>query len=463
MNHRIVISLFVLYAILSVVQRASAQGPLSPTAGPAPTMKTLSQVEPRIAITSATAVTISSPGSYYLTTNMTVSTSHVISITVSGVTIDLNGFTLSSTAASPSGNGILLASGLSDITILNGHITSGVTYSGGSYSGTGFLGGINYNGTSPFNVRVSGVSVSGVLDSGIFLGGNSTVVDSCTVNTVGSYGIQASSVTHSTAYQCGNTAIDANTASDCYGYGTGSGDGVRANQTATGCFGQSGTGYGLYANTALNCSGVSSNGGGIHTLATAENCYGVSASTSAFSGLYAFSALNCNGLNSGAGDGLDAAQNATGCYGQSVGGNGLSANNAENCSGQSSSGVGLNASQTATGCSGISSNGVGLSANNAENCSGSSYFQIGLQANQTATGCYGSSYGYLGLLANIANNCSGVSTNGFGVEASSIANSCYGYTGLPTVAVVATITIGCYGAGMNGGGGVSAEYYYNEP
>jgi len=252
-------------------QSSQAQGSLSPTAAPAPTMKTLSQVEPRIAITSSNAVTISSPGSYYLTTNMTVTASHAVSITVSGVTLDLNGFTLSSTAASPSGNGILLASGLSDITILNGHITSGVTYSGGSYSGTGFLGGINFNGTSPFNARVSGVSVSGVLDSGILLGGNSTAVDSCTVQTAGSSGIQASSVTHSTAYQCGNTAIDANTASDCYGYGTGSGDGVRANQTATGCFGQSSTGYGLYANTVLNCSGISSNGAGIHAVSLSWN------------------------------------------------------------------------------------------------------------------------------------------------------------------------------------------------
>ena len=458
MNNRIVISLCVLCLLLSATQRVAAQGSLSPTAAPAPTMKTLSQVEPRIAITSSNAVTISSPGSYYLTTNMTVSTSHVISITVSGVTIDLNGFTLSSTAASGSGNGVLLASGLSDITILNGHITSGVTYSGGSYSGTGLLGGINYNGTAPFNVRVSGVSVSGVLDSGIFLGGNSTVVDSCTVNTVGSYGIQASSVTHSTAYQCGNTAIDANTASDCYGYGTGSGDGVRANQTATGCFGQSGTGYGLYANTALNCSGISSNGGGIHAVTTAENCSGISSSTSGYSGLYAFTALNCNGVNSGSGDGLDAAQNATGCYGQSVGGNGLSANNAENCTGISSNGIGLNANQTATGCYGQSSAkgltsgpaGCGLYATLANNCSG---------LNSCASGQDGGN----GLVANIANNCSGVSSNGlFGLYAQYTANDCYSW-GSVTYSTYTYVAIGCYGDGTNGAAGVDADYTYNMP
>jgi hypothetical protein len=356
--------------LLTLTQPTFPQGTLSPSAAPAPTMKTLSQIEPRIAITSSNAVTISSPGSYYLTTNMTVATSHVISITVSGVTLDLNGFTLSSTAASPSGNGILLASGLSDITILNGHITSGVTYSGGTYSGTGLLGGINFNGTAPFNVRVSGLSVSGVLDSGILLGGNSTVVDSCTVNTVGSFGIEASSVTRSTAYQCGNTAILANTASDCYGYCTSSGDGVQANQTATGCFGQSVGGYGLYANTALNCSGISSTG-----------------------------------------TGLQGNQTATGCYGQSIGGIGLQATTAENCSGVSSNGTGLNAFETTTGCTGQSTGGAGLLAIIANNCSGYSGSSFGVST-YIAIGCYGISGSSLGLDVVIGNSSYGGSTNG---------------------------------------------------
>ena len=44
-------------------------------------------------------VTISQPGSYYLTRNLTVSSGDGINITTIGVTLDLNGFTIRSTRA----------------------------------------------------------------------------------------------------------------------------------------------------------------------------------------------------------------------------------------------------------------------------------------------------------------------------------------------------------------------------
>ena len=40
-------------AVLGTIPKAGAQGPLTPPGAPAPTMKTLAQVEPRIAITNA--------------------------------------------------------------------------------------------------------------------------------------------------------------------------------------------------------------------------------------------------------------------------------------------------------------------------------------------------------------------------------------------------------------------------
>ncbi len=89
---------------LSVMMAASAAaGPLNPPPGPvAPTFKTLAEVEPRIPIGPQTTpgdadslYQISTPGSYYLTGNITgVVNFKGIEITVDDVTIDLNGFEL---------------------------------------------------------------------------------------------------------------------------------------------------------------------------------------------------------------------------------------------------------------------------------------------------------------------------------------------------------------------------------
>src|ERR1035437_7780338 len=101
-----------------------AQGSLTPPGAPALTMKSLDQIEARRAISSL-PYTISTPGSYYLTSSFIVNSGSAITITANQVTLDLNGFTLSSTEATPTGAGILLAGGNSDITIRNGHIKGG--------------------------------------------------------------------------------------------------------------------------------------------------------------------------------------------------------------------------------------------------------------------------------------------------------------------------------------------------
>jgi hypothetical protein len=342
----------VLSAINSHLSTCFAQGDLTPPGTPAPTMKSLDQIEARTPISSA-PFTISQPGSYYLTTNVSVSSGDAITIATNGVALDLNGFTLSSTEASPTGNGILLNSGLRNITIANGFIQGGVTNDGtGVYSGSGFGYGIYYSGNPPVNVRVSGVSVSGCLYHGIRVhlnAGDSTVVESCTVRTVGSYGIVASTIKTSSAIDCGITAIYGYQVSDCRGHSTGSG-------------------FGVSATTALNCHGQSGGGNGVDAF-TALNCYGYCASVS--DGVYAYTAQNCYGY-SGVGYGVNAfiAQN---CYGETISGYGVGAGTAHNCFGiASGSGYGVNANRVAIGCYGSSGSGTGLFAFIANVCSGSS-------------------------------------------------------------------------------------------
>ncbi|NCC52759.1 MAG: hypothetical protein EOM20_16310 [Spartobacteria bacterium] len=106
-----------LLGLVTVNQTVHAQGSLDPAAAPTPTMKTLDQVEPRTAITNV-PITISAPGSYYLTGNLS---GGGISITTNDVTLDLMGFTLSG-----SGNGIAIggafATPLHNIVVRNGGI-----------------------------------------------------------------------------------------------------------------------------------------------------------------------------------------------------------------------------------------------------------------------------------------------------------------------------------------------------
>src|SRR5215469_3290983 len=118
-----------LFSILnSHVSTAFAQGSLTPPGAPGATMLTLSQMQPRTPISSL-PLTITQPGSYYLTTNLACSVSNAITIAVSGVSLDLSGFTISSTVANAvnGGTAISFNSGLRNISIANGFIQSGVT------------------------------------------------------------------------------------------------------------------------------------------------------------------------------------------------------------------------------------------------------------------------------------------------------------------------------------------------
>jgi hypothetical protein len=392
-------------------------------------MKTLAQLEPRTPISSA-PFTITDPGSYYLTTNITVSSGNAITIVTNGVTLDLNGFTISSTAPGAAGTGIRLSDSLQNLTILNGFIQGGVTNNGaGVYSGNGFAYGIEYDGTGPVNCRLTGVSVAGCLYNGIDLGtGDSTLVESCTARTIGGNGIQASIVKNCSAMDCGSTAIAGFEVSDCRGSGASTGV---SGENVHNCSGASTAGYGVYASTALNCSGTSSSGIGLYANESAETCKGVSSGSS--DGLYSFgNAVYCTGY-SVSGNGVHAERSALSCYGYSNSGVGVWANVVQNCDGYSNQGTGIVAYHVAQDSCGISggNNGVGLSAFMAQNCFGKAISDTasrGLVTTASAIGCCGLGKQFAVLVdesqnSGIAIGCYGYSYGGTAVKAH-IANSC---------------------------------------
>ena len=116
-----------LSALSPQLSTAFAQGSLTPPGAPAPTMKSLDQVEPRTAITTL-PVFINQSGSYYLTRSFEQAfTSDAVTITTNNVTLDLEGFTIHQTGAASVITGIRLENNvnipLQNATVKNGTIT----------------------------------------------------------------------------------------------------------------------------------------------------------------------------------------------------------------------------------------------------------------------------------------------------------------------------------------------------
>jgi hypothetical protein len=327
---------------------SSAQGLLTPPPGaPAPTMKSLDQIEARTPISSA-PFTISTPGSYYLTQNLSVSAGDAITIHSDNVTLDLNGYSINSSASPAAGTGILITGYHANIAIRNGVIKGQVEFSGAGFSGPGFLDGISFTGPDPDNVLVIDLRISSCLDDGIDLGGtDSTGATRCVVFTVGGSGIVAATVDSCAARTCGSAGITAETATNSVGQSRGA-------AAATG----------LSAKTASNCQGLSDFGSGL-VVTSAANCRGDS--NGGGSGLSATTAVNCRGESESA-SGL-AASVADNCYGSSVSGIGLSATTATNSIATSTSGAtAMTIAGTASYCRGTRAGGTAINANIAIGC-----------------------------------------------------------------------------------------------
>jgi parallel beta-helix repeat protein len=190
-------SLLVVSIICSLAAPAAllGQGALTPPAGaPAPSMKSLQQVEPRIDVQNAPAAAVTTtnagyhyvinlPGSYYLSGNLGLTKVNGILINTAGVTLDLNGFEISRTSGS-GGDGITIAATAHRASVRNG-----------SLRGTAF--GVRsvtiINPDENENARGCGfrdLTVSNFTNTGLELG-SGAVVESCRVQDGnGNYGIR---------------------------------------------------------------------------------------------------------------------------------------------------------------------------------------------------------------------------------------------------------------------------------
>ncbi|HVM48173.1 MAG TPA: right-handed parallel beta-helix repeat-containing protein, partial [Candidatus Acidoferrum sp.] len=137
-----------------------AQGSLTPPGAPAPTMKSLDQVEPRTPISSV-PFTIASPGSYYVTTNLT-GASGLSGITISNnnVTLDLNGFALLGVPGSL--YAVAFASSQTNVTVRNGTMS-------------GWRMGVHESGGNSRNVVLDGLAIFGSATDGILMYSAATV------------------------------------------------------------------------------------------------------------------------------------------------------------------------------------------------------------------------------------------------------------------------------------------------
>lgn len=144
-----------------VVGAMVVAGPLNPPGGAiAPTGKTLQEIfdkpsgDGRIAIAGGTtSVVISQPGSYVLTGDIV--SEFAMQISAPNVTLDLNGYHLTSTVASSVA--LSIGAGLSNVTVRNGAVEGGVNGIAVGSGPTGLL----IEDVTVLNAKANGISVAG--------------------------------------------------------------------------------------------------------------------------------------------------------------------------------------------------------------------------------------------------------------------------------------------------------------
>ncbi len=256
-------------------------GPITPPPGPVTgTHKTLTEVEPRIAINEVNTpgdadslFRITSPGSYYLTRSIVgVAGKHGIEIESSGVTLDLNGFDLSGVPGMGAFDGIR-SSGLP---------LRAVVVKNGSVRGWGD-DGIDCASSTARGICVEGVSVIGNAGHGMLIAPHGSVTG-CEAIGNGSDGILVS---------------DACIVTACVASGNG-GRGIIADNGSIvrDCIALENTGNGIETSIAgivIGCTAMANGGSGIVSNGAGAVVDGCTAYSNTSSGIVVFNGNSVTG------------------------------------------------------------------------------------------------------------------------------------------------------------------------
>ena len=252
-----------------------AQGSLTPPGPPAPTMKTLAQIEPRTPISSL-PLTITNAGSYYVTTNLVgVNGQNGITISNGNVTLDLNGFALLGVPGSL--KGVFVSGTYTNLTVRNGTV-----------SGWGGAGVDAYFGAS-HNLVFERLTVSANGGYGIITAAASVVRD-CLSQSNQSYGIYSSGglISGCVVRDSGDNGIVAynGVVRDCQVQSSAAYGIFASSCVVRDCQVQSSAAYGIFANLSevRDCRIESSGSYGIYlTSGTVSGCW---VQSSAQNGIY---------------------------------------------------------------------------------------------------------------------------------------------------------------------------------
>ena len=268
----------VLFFLFAGSPSAFPQGALTPPGAPAPLFKTLQEVEPRTNLQATPAPAgvdttnpsyhfiINQPGSYYLSSNLSVTKGNGILINTEGVTLDLNGFQISP-ASGTGGNGIEVAPTAHRATVRNGSVKAF------AYGLRADIGLTEAHGGLYRDLTASDCTTVGLY------AGLSSVVESCRANDNSGIGILADE--NSILSKCSASNNSNNGIQTTFGCvltscsaraNTGHGMSIASSSSVTNCVAYQNSGDGFLTNLMVVFIGCTSQGNSKHGFEVGNDC-----------------------------------------------------------------------------------------------------------------------------------------------------------------------------------------------